>query len=69
MLFKIIHELVAIPYQQYFEQPSRMIATTAQGPIAYSVMSLATDNCLTADPGVVSSILPGTIILWRLIMK
>ena len=42
-----------------------------QGRVAQSVACLATDASLTADPGVASSIpsWPGTIHLWRLIMK
>ena len=37
--------------------------------VAQSVICLATDASLTADPGVASSIQPGPILLWRLIMK
>ena len=39
--------------------------------VAQSVTCLAIDACLTADPGVASSILvwSGPILLWRLIMK
>ena len=50
------------------------------GRVAQSVKCLATDACLTADPGVASSIParsqgsrvrsgPGPILSWRLIMK
>ena len=38
------------------------------GRVAQSVTSLATDECLSADPGVGSSIRPGPILSWRLIM-
>ena len=39
------------------------------GRVAQSVTCLATDACLTADPGVASSIRSGPILSWRLIMK
>ena len=39
------------------------------GHVAKTVTCLATDTCLTADPGVASSIPAGTILSWRLIMK
>ena len=39
------------------------------GSVAQSVTCLATDACLTADPGVVSLIPVGPILSWRLIMK
>ena len=39
------------------------------GRVAQSVTCLATDACLTADPGVVSLFRSGTILSWRLIMK
>ena len=37
--------------------------------VAQSVTCLATNASLTADPGVASSIQPGPILLWRLIMN
>ena len=39
------------------------------GRVAQSVTCLATDACLTADPGVASSIPARPILSWRLIMK
>ena len=39
------------------------------GCVAQSVTCLATDACLTADPGVASSIPVRPILSWRLIMK
>ena len=39
------------------------------GHVAQSVTCLATDACLTADPGVASSIPASIILSWRLIMK
>ena len=39
------------------------------GGVVQSVTCLATDACLTADPGVASSIPDGPILSWRLIMK
>ena len=38
------------------------------GHIAHLVNCQATDACLAADPGVASSIRPGPILSWRLIM-
>ena len=41
-----------------------------QGAVEYNlVTSLTEDMCLTADPGVASSALPGPILSRRLIMK
>ena len=37
--------------------------------VAQSVTCLATDESLTTDPGVVSSIPAGPMLSWRLIMK
>ena len=39
------------------------------GRVAQSVTCLATDACLTADPGVSSSIPVRPILSWRLTMK
>ena len=39
------------------------------GRIAQLVKCLATDACLTADPGVTSSIPVRSLLSWRLIMK
>ena len=39
------------------------------GHVAQSVTCLATDACLTADPGVAIRSRPGPILSWRLIMK
>ena len=40
-----------------------------QGRIAQSVTCLATDACLTADPGVAIRSRSGPIVSWRLILK
>ena len=40
-----------------------------RGRVALSVGCLATDACLTADPGVASLTGSGSILSWRLIMK
>ena len=45
------------------------LPTILPGRVAQSVTCLATDACLTADPGVAGSIPPGTILSWKLIMK
>ena len=37
--------------------------------VAQSVTCLTTDAFLTADAGVLSSVQPGPILSWRLIMK
>ena len=34
-----------------------------------SVICLAADTCLTADPGVARSVRPGPIFSWRVIIK
>ena len=39
------------------------------GRVAQSVTCLVTDAKLTADPGVASRSRPGSILLWRLIIK
>ena len=39
------------------------------GRVAQSVTYLATDESLTADPGVKVRSRPGPILLWRLIIK
>ena len=41
----------------------------SSGRVAQSVTCLATDACLTADPGVASSIPVRSHTAWRLIMK
>ena len=46
-----------------------VVKSPVPGRVAQSVTCLATDACLTADPGVASSIPARTILSWRLIMK
>ena len=46
-----------------------VISRFLPGHIGQSVTCLATDTCLAADQGVASSIWPGLILSWRLIMK
>ena len=48
---------------------SSIIEVKLPGHVAQSVTCLATDGCLTADPGVASSIPADPILSWRLIMK
>ena len=52
-----------------FEHWSLLSTGSSLGCIAQSVMCLATDACLTADPGIASSSWPGTILSWRLIIN
>ena len=51
-------------YYQIFSDFSKNTTFTLPGRVAQSVTCLATDACLTADPGVASSI-PGPVPYFR----
>ena len=68
-VFKALYQIESINFKTHFDDKFSTRTSIQPGRVAQSVTCLATDACLTADPGVASSSRPGPILSWRLIMK